>query len=1030
MNPTGNSDIQQALADAMASRPYTHRQDVDASVAAVITVEEDTRFLTSTLCALLTQTILPGVIVVADTTGATAQPIQASFEVIPSPAGPALEIPESKHVTIRVVRAKGARSFADAVAKALQHARLDSSIKALWLLHDDSRPADDQCLENLLEAWHNAPGASVLGAKQLDWEAERLHDVGSYVGRHTVESLVVEGEPDQEQYDGRQDVFAVSLAGALVSMEQYRALEGVNPWFTTFGESRDFCRRVCLSGGRVVVVPQARIAHRRARYEGVRSRDGEPLAAERGTNAALSVRRAAQRYRYTDVPKANWIWMWLWSVLRGLGLAVACLFGKKPWEAWCELCLPWLALTSIPGARRARRMVARQTKVSMSNLRMLTIDKEQRKLWHDRKQAFEDQSRVVLLSPLAKAHLRARAVRRWTLALAMAALCLLAVAVMHWDVLRAAFADGSLYSSSLLSTDATFGQLVSAATTPWVFGAGAGIPAPPTPWLLVLMVASIFTVGHVGAALTMIFFLAAPLSALSFWALAGVFTRSDVVRVLGGLMWFSLGLSMGLYAEANLAMLTVMVFLPAAFAFVFRAVGMYHTEDMVKPRPSVQAAAISALCFMPVVAAEPQLLLPLILSFLAFFVFVPARRVRLLLIPVPSAFVVAPTLLNAIRYADEGAWRQIFGDIMEPSVARNGSPAALSLADVAQRALGWNIASWAPLDVMLTVVAAVVALLAVAALVLPFALRASRLMWVVTVTGAALCLVSTRVTIQVDADGSVAGSALPGMALAALGLFSCVCLVAGGAVKRFFALHTRDAQVELSRASRGSAVAIRVGRAVLSVVLAACVSVQCAFAVGHLDDATVGFSTTSLPMVAVDYLDSGSDHRVLALRAQDANSIDYTVMRTGRGDLIDSSPAQRVREISGASDQASQTLAQACASLLADIDADAIEQISGLGIGGIFVVASDEDGRDAYDQLVSHLTASEGTQSLVSSETGTYYRLTLNDSALQNIDTSWQTRTQSSPWRLAWLICLGVVVALYCLVALPRSRRIRLEEEA
>lgn len=1028
MNPTGNSDIQQALADAMASRPYTHRQDVDASVAAIVTVEEDTRFLTSTLCALLTQTILPGVIVVADVSGATSQPVQASFEVIHSPSGPVLEIPESKHVTIRIVRAKGARSFSDAVAKALPHARLESSIKALWLLHDDSRPADDRCLENLLEAWHNAPGASVLGAKQLDWDAERLHDVGFYASHHGVESLVVEGEPDQEQYDGRQDVFAVSLAGALVSMEQYRAVEGVNPWFTTFGESRDFCRRVCLSGGRVVVVPQARIAHARARYEGLRSRDGEPLDSDHRTNAALSVRRAAQRYRYTDVPKAHWIWMWLWSVLRGLGMAVACLFGKKPWEAWCELCLPWLALTSVLSARRARRTVARQAKVTMSNLRMLTVDKEQRKLWHDRRQAFEDQSHVVLLSPLAKAHLRARAIRRWSLALSMAVLCLLAVAVMHWDVLRAAFSDGSLYSSSLLSTDATFGQLVSAATTPWVFGAGAGIPTPPTPWLLVLMVASIFTLGHVNVALTMIFFFAAPLSVLSFWALAGVFTRSDVVRVLGGLMWFSLGLSMGLYAEANLAMLTVMVFLPAAFAFVFRAVGMYHTEDMVKPRPSVQAAAISALCFMPVVAAEPQLLLPLIISFLVFLMFVPARRVRLLLIPIPAAFAVAPTLLNAIRYADEGAWRQIFGDIMEPSVAVNGSPAASSLADVVQRALGWNIASLAPLDVMFTAVTVVVGLLAVASLMLPFALRASRLMWVVAVAGSALCLVSTRVTIQVDADGSVAGSALPGMALAALGLFSCVCLVAGGAVKRFFALHARSSQVEISGSSH--AVAIRVGRAVLSVVLAACVAAQCAFAVGHLGSSTVGFSTTSLPMVAVDYLDSGSDHRVLALRVQETNAVDYTVMRTGRGDLIDSSPAQRVREISGASDPASQTLAQASASLLADVDSDAIEQISALGIGGIFVVASDSEDRDAYDQLVSHLTASEGTQSLVSSETGTYYRLTLNDSAAQNIDTSWQARTQSSPWRLAWLICLGLVSALYCLVALPRSRRVRLEEEA
>lgn len=74
------------------------------------------------------------------------------------------------------------------------------------------------------------------------------------------------------------------------------------------------------------------------------------------------------------------------------------------------------------------------------------------------------------------------------------------------------------------------------------------------------------------------FFLAAPLMVFSFWALAGIFTRSDAVRCVVALAWFALALSMGLYDDADVTMLTVMVFLPAAFAFSFRAVGMYRTE--------------------------------------------------------------------------------------------------------------------------------------------------------------------------------------------------------------------------------------------------------------------------------------------------------------------------------------------------------------------------------------------------------------------------------------------------------------------
>ena len=59
MSSTGNSDIQRILADVMANRPYSHRQNVDPTVVAVVTVEEDMRFLPDTMGALLRQTVLP-----------------------------------------------------------------------------------------------------------------------------------------------------------------------------------------------------------------------------------------------------------------------------------------------------------------------------------------------------------------------------------------------------------------------------------------------------------------------------------------------------------------------------------------------------------------------------------------------------------------------------------------------------------------------------------------------------------------------------------------------------------------------------------------------------------------------------------------------------------------------------------------------------------------------------------------------------------------------------------------------------------
>lgn len=414
MSSIASSDIQETVTGLLNSRPYSHRQDVDASVAAVITVEEDLRFFPSTFTAVLSQRMLPGTIVVVDCTGGIMQPMQMSFEIIPSPAGPIIEMPEGKTVRVVLLGVKGATSFSNAVVRGIGKIDLDPSVQALWLMHDDSRPADECCLESLLDAWRNTPTASLLGAKQLDWQGETLHDVGLYAGNHDVTSLVVDGEPDQEQYDGRQDVFAVDLAGALVPLSTLRSTEGINPWFTTYGESIDFCRRICLGGGRVVVVPKARIAHRRARFEGVRTKDGQPLDDEDRIDPYMGVVVSETRYSYTDRHRSWWPLLWLWSIVQSLGLAILCLTRKRPYEACCTLALPWRTLWRLPSALRARGEVRRQSKVSMKSLSTLQVTRQQIAQWRDRRQAFLDQRNVVVLSPLAKEHLRRRLVRRWS----------------------------------------------------------------------------------------------------------------------------------------------------------------------------------------------------------------------------------------------------------------------------------------------------------------------------------------------------------------------------------------------------------------------------------------------------------------------------------------------------------------------------------------------------------------------------------------------------------------------------------------
>lgn len=1032
MTLTGGNEIQRVVDKVLVARPYRHAARVDDHVTAIITVQEDTRFLPETLRAVFSQTVVPGAVVIADCSQQETASLRTDIDIMTQSAA-AQHQQIRQQVTVQIMHVHHAQSFGDAVGKVTRISPLAQGKNALWLLHDDSRPADQWCLERLLEAWSNTPTAAILGAKQLDWDGELLHNVGAYAGHHCLRTLVVDGEPDQEQYDMRQDVFAVSFAGALVVGDTLEAMRGVTPWFGTFGESADFCRRLCLHGKRVVVVPQARIAHRRARFEGIRTADGQPLDADEAVDTSMTRLHSEQKYRYTDISGVRWPVVWLASILIMCVKAVRELFRKNPYQGWCMFCMPWIALCNIPSALGARRRVRNQSVLSYKDLSVLTADRRQIDQWKQATRQFENQQQGTLLNPLVIAHLRKRRIVRWTIAIIAALVALLGVCAMYWDVLRSLWSGGSLYSTMLAPTGATMGQLVASATTPWVFGVGTGVPAPPTPWLLVLMVASVFTGGHVAAALSLMFFLAAPAMVLSFWALAGVVTRSDTVRACAGLAWFALACAWGLFAQANMPMLTVFVCLPAAFAFVFRAVGMYRTEVAVHSRPSIQAAALAALLFIPVVAAEPQLLFALIVLFIVFLVFVTRHRLMLVLIPFPAAFAIAPTLVNAIRYGYQGMWRQLFGDIMLPAQQVNGAPRLMGIVQIALDLVGLGNAQWtssafwkdwshiAAVAVLVAMVA--LTLIALGTLLMRSVLRPSRMLWSLIVAGLLLAVISPSVGIAVTPYGQAGGSAAPGMALTFVGVITCAAMVAGPAITHFTELRGKESRVQ-AHARMGS-------RIVMAVVLA-CVAALCATCgVFRAQFMQVGVSSQGIPVVAQDYLAQNGDRRVLAMAAESNGSAAYNVMRTSRGDLIDSSPVQRVRvalnrEVNPENDH----IALISGKLLGNADSDAINELIGLGFGGIYVVKnSPESSAKANDQLISNITASDGTQTVVNNDEGIYFRLVNIDGVDQKITTDWQQRTQSSVWRQAWLWCLGVIAALYVIVAIPRTLRGN-EEEA
>lgn len=1005
-------------------------------MAAVITVEHDLTYLPDTLRALLRQSLLPRLLIIADCSGSTVEPLYAQFPV----DGPA-------RVEVQVVRARGASSFGDAVNKALGYARLPGRIRALWLLHDDCRPLDDHCLDKLVDTWHSNPTASLLGAKQYDWQGEGLRDVGRYAYHHRTVSLVVDSEPDQEQYDARQDVFAVSLAGVLVPMQTIKDLGGPGSWAGTFGQADDLCRRICLSGGRVVVVPSARMAHASARVSGLRDRSGRPVQPDHRLDASMGPILARERYLLTDFALPWWLLVWLWRILAALWFMALDLIGKRPYRALCRLCAPWRILARPAALLTMRRRLTSACHGSPRRLDVLQASGQQIRQWRQRRQAFHDQQEHPMLSHLALAHLRKQFLRRLAWASGMTIAVLAALVATHWPLCRAIFSGGAVHAPSLPSSGADWSSLLAAATTSWSWAGGVGQPAVPAPFLLVLLPFALLTGGHMAQAMALMLLTETGLAALSFWALAGVVTRSNPIRVLLGLLWACLAFALGMVDGLQLPMLTVMAFMPAAFAFVSKAVGLYQTEAPVRPKASVQQAALASICFLPVLAAEPQLMLAMIPLFIVAICLVSSHRIMLLLMPLPSVLALAPTLVNSLHHASQGLWRQLFSDLMIPSADLTGRPRTGSLGELLTRLLGldvsalwpirWRPELWRPAALACCLLT--VALLAFIALVVPRALKAARILWITVLLGLVLALVSQAVCTGLDQTGPVAGSVLPGMMMAFMGLLTCLGLLAGRAVRPFSPLAPGHDQASDGNADRPplppaqsfptSTVSVDDGGRVLRLLLGLVLGlVTAGVAVAGLA-APVGGPLSAdgrqLPAVAVDYLDKDPSHRVLVLTSPSHGRVAYSGLHTSRGELIDASPALRAQRVDGGQMTGEDVLSHSVAALMANADSKAVAAVTDLGFGGIYVPVDRSGaaglGSTPNDDLVSNITASDGAQQVVANAQGTYFRLSSQSGEDTGVDMTGVRRAEASTWRKVWLWALCLILLGYCLVALPRS---------
>lgn len=499
----------------------------------------------------------------------------------------------------------------------------------LWLLHDDCAPAPD-ALERLLTAVETAPSVAVAGCKHLDWDDDqRILDVGLTTTRSgTRVSFVDRHEVDQGQHDERSDVLAVGTAGMLIRVDVWQRLGGPDPDLTHARDDLDLGRRAHLEGYRVVVVPEAVVAHAAAWATG--RRPGHPSWWRSDRRDALHLRLATTALPFLPL-------LALWPALAMWPRAALHLALRRPGRAVDELLAP-LAVWARPDrwlrsrgrARRARRVPRRVVRrLHAGRLQHLRRCRDEVAAWVVPLQrpasepmggaafgadgpddlaiarraaacgpAVVDLRGLPTVDPLLLLAVEAGPVpdealripgargrtRRRRLRFAVAGLLpvLAMTSAAGLAALHRLLGSGASVGPGLLPVPSSAGALWTAATSSWrPSGLGASAVADP---LDALLAAASLPVGGVPGRVVDILLLGGlPLAALTGWFAAGALTPSRLVRAWAALFWAAWPPLLAALGAGRVGAVLAHVVLPPAALALARATGAISPCRLLPP---------------------------------------------------------------------------------------------------------------------------------------------------------------------------------------------------------------------------------------------------------------------------------------------------------------------------------------------------------------------------------------------------------------------------------------------------------------
>ena len=149
--------------------------------------------------------------------------------------------------------------------------------------HDDVRLEPDAVQMMVEAAFRTNAGVVTPKVVSYDDPMVLLH-VGQTCDRFgVVHERIQPGEIDHGQQDLERDVFVAPGGVTLVRSDLFATLRGFDPLITVLGEDLDLCWRAQIAGARIVVAPNAKVAHR------------ETIASGERPVTAIGTRRASRQ---------------------------------------------------------------------------------------------------------------------------------------------------------------------------------------------------------------------------------------------------------------------------------------------------------------------------------------------------------------------------------------------------------------------------------------------------------------------------------------------------------------------------------------------------------------------------------------------------------------------------------------------------------------------------------------------------------------------------------------------------------------